>query len=89
MMPRIRKVKRFMLFLDSILKNMFQIQNNFTCFRIIIVGKIRGGTERTKTLSVGFGQLPYQSISVQGSTAFVSYPHKYGEFGIRFIMARY
>lgn len=88
MMPRIRKIKRFMMFLDSVLKNMPQIQNNFLCFRVIVIGKIRGGTERTKTLAVGFGQLPYQSLTVEGTTAFISYPHKYGEFGIKLIMNR-
>ena len=89
MMPRIRKIKRFMMFLDSVLKNMPQIVNSFTCFRIVIVGKIRGGTERTKTLSVGFGHLPYQSLTLQGSKGFTSYPHKYGEFGVHFIMSRF
>jgi len=89
MMPRIRKIKRFMMFLDSVLKHMPQIQNKFLCFRIVLAGKIRGGTQRTKTLSVGFGHLPYQSLNIQGSTAFTSYPHKYWEFGITLIMARF
>jgi len=88
MMPRIRKIKRFMMFLDTVLKNMLQVQKSFLCFRILITGKIRGGTERTKSLIVGFGQLPYQSIAVEASSLFISYPHKYGEFGIKLILNR-
>jgi hypothetical protein len=88
MMPRIRKIKRFMMFLDAVLKNMPQLQKFFLCFRILLTGKIRGGTERTKSLIVGFGYLPYQSISIEGSSLFISYPHKYGEFGIKLILNR-
>lgn len=88
MMPRIRKIRRFMYFLDAILKNMPQIQANFSCFRITITGKTQGGTKRTKTFSIGFGHLPYQSLQLEGTTAFVSYPHKFGEFGIKLIMNR-
>lgn len=88
MMPRIRKIRKFMYFLDAVIKNMPQIQNNFLCLRITITGKIRGGTERTKTLTTGFGYLPYQSLNLEGTTAFISYPHKFGEFGIRLIMSR-
>lgn len=88
MMPRIRKIRRFMYFLDAVTKNMKQVQMGFSCFRITITGKIRGGTQRTKTYTVGYGGLPFQSINVEGTTAFVSYPHKFGEFGIRLIMNR-
>ncbi len=88
MMPRIRKIRRFMYFLDAILKNLQQIQANFSCFRITITGKTQGGTKRTKTFSIGFGHLPYQSLQLNGTTAFVSYPHKFGEFGIKLIMNR-
>jgi hypothetical protein len=88
MMPRIRKIRRFMYFLDAILKNLPQIQANFSCFRITITGKTQGGTKRTKTFSIGFGHLPYQSIQLEGTNAFVSYPHKFGEFGIKLIMNR-
>ena len=87
-MPRIRKIRKFMYFLDAILKNMPQIQANFSCFRITITGKTQGGTKRTKMLTVGFGHLPVQSIKTEGTVAFISYPHKFGEFGLRVIMDR-
>ena len=88
MLPRIRKIRKFMYFLDAILKNMRQIQHTFSCLRITITGKIRGGTQRTKSMVVGHGHLPYQSLTVEGTTAFISYPHKFGEFGVRLIMSR-
>ena len=88
MMPRIRKIKRFLYFLDAVVQNMEQVQANFSCLRITLTGKIQGGTKRTKTYTVGFGYLPYQSLRVEGSVAFVSYPHKFGEFGVKFIMCR-
>ena len=88
MMPRIRKIRRFLYFLDAVLKNLVQIRNNFSCIRITVTGKIRGGTQRTKTLSVGYGYFPYQSINLEGSEAFTSYPHKFGEFGVRLLINR-
>ncbi len=87
-LPRIRKIKRFMVFLDNVLKNMPQLRHSFLCFRILLTGKIRGGTERTKSLISGFGYLPYQTISMQASSLFISYPHQYGEFGIKLILNR-
>jgi len=88
MMPRIRKIRKFAYFLDAVIKSMRQISSNFACFRLTLTGKIRGGTERTKTLAIGFGRLPYQSINLEGSVDFISYPHKFGEFGVRLIMNR-
>jgi len=88
MMPRIRKIKRFMYFIDSVIKNMIQVRHNFSCCRITLSGKIRGGTQRTKTLSVGFGLLPYQSINLEGKIAFVRYRHKFGEFGLGLLINR-
>jgi len=88
MMPRIRKIRRFLYFLDAAVKNMPQIKGNFSCFRITLTGKIRGGTKRTKTYTIGFGHLPYNSITSEGSVAFTSYRHKFGEFGLKLIMDR-
>jgi hypothetical protein len=88
MLPRIRRIRRFLYFLDAILKYMPQIKDNFLCFRITLTGKINGGTKRTKTAVVGFGHLPVQSIGENGLVAFTNYTHKYGEFGVRFIMCR-
>jgi hypothetical protein len=88
MMPRIRKIRRFMYFLDAVIKKMTQIQTKFSCFRITISGKIQGGTKRTKVFSIGYGFLPYQTIYIEGSNAFINYRHKFGEFGIKLILNR-
>jgi hypothetical protein len=77
-----------MYFIDAVVKNMPQVQANFSCFTIILTGKIQGGTKRTKMLSVGFGYLPFLSIRDEGLTAVNSYAHKFGEFGIKLIMDR-
>jgi ribosomal protein S3 len=88
MMPRIRKIRRFMFFLDSVIKHMRQMQVTFGCFKITLTGKIRGGTQRTKTLVVGHGRLPYQSLHIEGASAFVSYRHKFGAFGVKLLFNR-
>lgn len=88
MMPRIKKIRRFLYFLAAVVKHLPEIQSTFGCFRITVTGKIRGGTQRTKTATVGFGHLPSQSLFEEGSTAFTSYRHKFGEFGVRLILKR-
>jgi len=83
MLPRIEKIRRFMFFLDSILKNMNQIRGNFAAFYITITGKIGGGTKRTKIFSVGYGYLPIHSLTTELSSVCINYTHVYGEFGIQ------
>jgi hypothetical protein len=88
MLPRVHKIPRLLYLLDAILKHMAQIKNNFSCFRITLTGKIGGGTKRTRTSIIGFGRFPVQSINVNGSTVLTNYTHKFGEFGMKFIMCR-
>jgi hypothetical protein len=63
MLPRIHKIRRFFYFLDNVIKNMYQVQKSFSCFKMALTGKIQGGTRRTKTFSIGFGDMPFQSLS--------------------------
>ena len=74
--------------MDAVVKNMPQIQNSFSCFRFTPNGKIRGGTQRTKTYTLGFGQLPRHTIGLDGGSFFMSYTHIYGEFGLTFVTNR-
>jgi len=75
--------KNFFYFLDSIIKNMKELKEQFYAFRIIITGKLMGGTGRTKSFSVGFGVLPFQSINKNICYELGDVTSKYGSFGIK------
>ena len=65
-----------------------EIQEKFSVFKISITGKLAGGTKRTKFHSIGYGVLPVQTLSIQTMTNFIAYTHVYGEFGVKFSMAK-
>jgi hypothetical protein len=75
--------KVFFYFLDSVLKNMPQIRNRFAAFRLIITGKLRGGTSRTKSFSAGFGTIPNQSLNKDIRYEYGDVRSKYGSFGVK------
>jgi hypothetical protein len=87
-LPKIEDIRKFFYFLDSIIKNMLSIQNNFSCFKLKLTGKSRGGTKRTSVLSIGYGVLPIHSISINILNAFIPYRHEYGAFGLKLLMNR-
>lgn len=80
--------KRFFYFLDKILKTMPNLKNKFKSIRFIITGKLRGGTSRTKTFSVGFGSIPRQSIDTNIHYSFDNIHSKYGSYGIKLLTWR-
>lgn len=75
--------KLFFYFLDSVLKNSKFLKKEFESFRIIITGKLRGGTARTQSFSVGFGSLPVQSFDCNIRYELGQLKSKYGSFGIK------
>jgi hypothetical protein len=75
--------KRFFYFIDSVLKNLIAIRRNFLAIRIVITGKLQGGTSRTKTFSVGFGTMPYQSIDQNVKYDFGDVQSIYGSYGVK------
>jgi ribosomal protein S3 len=77
-----------MFFIDNILKNLPSIQNNFSCFIIIVSGKSRGGSKRTNSLFAGYGDIPFHSIFAEVNNAFMPYKHVFGAFGIKMLMNR-
>jgi ribosomal protein S3 len=77
--------KTFFYFIDSIVKNMPQIKANFNTFRVIITGKLRGGTARTKTFSTGFGVIPRQTLDKNIRYEFGDIRSKYGSFGVKLL----
>lgn len=83
--PFLTKVKRFLFFLNNVTKAMRCIAQKFNCFRIRITGKLGGGTKRTKTFLLGYGTIPYMSIQKKVRAMFISYRHKHGAFGVKFI----
>jgi ribosomal protein S3 len=85
-----RKIKpaRFFYFLDSVIKNMTEMRDNFHACRVIITGKLRGGTVRTSTKSAGFGVMPRQSLSADIRLTFGEVRSKYGAFGIKLLTWR-
>lgn len=75
--------KNMFYFLNSIVKNMKAIQKNFNAFRLIITGKLRGGTSRTQAFSTGFGVFPKQTLDKNISYVFGDVRSKYGAFGVK------
>jgi len=75
--------KNMFYFLNSVVKNMKAIQKNFNAFRLIITGKLRGGTSRTQAFSTGFGILPKQTLDKNIGYAFGNVRSKYGAFGVK------
>lgn len=75
--------KHFFYFLSSIATNMPRLKLVFAALRLVITGKLGGGTGRTKTLSVGFGALPKQTISANLRYGFGDLHSKYGAYGLR------
>lgn|GEM_PF-7081911 len=49
------KPKRFFYFVDKVIKGMPLIKDTFKACRVIVTGKLRGGTARTSGYSAGFG----------------------------------
>jgi hypothetical protein len=80
--------KYFFVFLDSVVNNMPQIKNTFHTFRILITGKLRGGTSRTSKWLAGFGGIPRQSLEKNVRYAFGDVWSKYGSFGVKLITWR-
>lgn len=79
------KPKRFFIFLDKIIKNFPVIRDNFNGFRVIITGKLGGGTARTKTFSVGFGVFPRQTLAQNIKFCVGDIRSKYGSFGVKIL----
>lgn len=82
------KPKPFFYFLAAVLKNMRALKIKFKAFRIIITGKLQGGTSRTKMFNIGFGTIPRQSIDKNIRYSFENLHSKYGSFGIKLMTWR-
>ena len=82
------KVKWFFRILDLIIKEYPLLRRQFKLFRIILAGKITGGTKRRKLYSIGYGRLIIQTLSERISTNFKPFDHVFGEFGIKVYMIR-
>ena len=82
------KPKRFFVFLDRVIKNLPNIQDSFHAFRIIITGKLGGGTARTKAFAVGYGNFPRQTLSQNIKFEFGDVRSKYGAFGVKILTWR-
>lgn len=77
--------KNFFYFLDAVVKNMKSIKKNFNAFRLVITGKLRGGTSRTKSFSTGFGVMPRQTLDKNIRYEFGDIRSTYGSFGIKLL----
>jgi len=79
------KPKRFFYLLDKIVKTMPDVKDRFHACKLIITGKLRGGTARTKSFGVGFGAIPRQSLSENVTIKFGDVRSKYGSFGVKIL----
>jgi len=82
------KPKRFFYFVDKVIKGMPLIKDTFKACRVIVTGKLRGGTARTSGYSAGFGWFPRQSLNKDIRYEFGTLSSKYGSFGIKVITWR-
>jgi len=60
----------------------------FESIRVIITGKLRGGTSRTKLFSTGFGTIPNQSLNKDVRYEYGDIRSKYGSFGLKIFTLR-
>lgn len=87
-LPLILKIRRFFKFLNAIIKNMPELQDRYSVFKMHLAGKLAGGTKRTKSHSIGYGTLPVQTLDIAASNNFLSYRHIYGEFGLKLVICK-
>jgi hypothetical protein len=85
---RIYKIRRFFKFIDAIILDYTLIKRQFRTFKIILAGKLTGGTKRTKLFSIGYGQVVWQTLANNVTMNFMSYDHKFGEFGVKLFVTR-
>ena len=83
-----KSIKRYLRFIDAVIKNNKHIQRQFRIFKLRITGKLAGGSKRTKARSIGFGKLPLQTIALDATALTRNYTHVYGEFGRKLILCR-
>lgn len=79
------KPRRLFVFIDQIINGLPIIRDKFHACKLIITGKLKGGTARTSSFSIGFGNLPRQSLTEDIKYEFGDIPSKYGSFGVRFL----
>lgn len=75
--------KNFFYFINSVISNMPEIKKKFNALRLVITGKLRGGTSRTKSFNTGFGVIPVQTIEKNIRYEFGNVRSKYGSFGVK------
>lgn len=80
------KPKRFFYFIDSLIKHLPNIQDQFHAFRVLITGKLKGGTARTSAFSAGFGVFPRQTLKENIKLEFGDINSKYGAFGVKLLL---
>ena len=83
---RTKKVRKLMYILDRIIKRMSYITKIYSCFRMVITGKLNGGTKRTKNMMIGFGVIPINSVQAECYNNFVNATHLFGEFGVKLMI---
>jgi ribosomal protein S3 len=69
--------------LDKVIKTMPDIKKTFKACRVVIAGKLRGGTARTGSFSSGYGVFPRQSLTDDIKMEFGDIRSKYGSFGVK------
>lgn len=79
------KPKRLFTLIDQIINNLPLIRDKLHACRVIITGKLKGGTARTSSLNVGFGNLPRQSLTEDIKYEYGDITSKYGSFGVRIL----
>ena len=82
------KLKYFLRFFHNVIMLSRKLDKNLTLFRLVVHGKIKGGTFRTKTETLGFGKASRNSIGVNIRYCYDNIYSKYGEYGMHLMIGR-
>lgn len=82
------KLKYFLRFIHDVIELIRPIAIDILLFRIVIHGKMKGGSRRTQTFTVGYGKPPRTSIGFNLKYCYDNIYTKYGEFGMHLLVGR-
>lgn len=82
------KMRYFLRFVHNVMKSFSKVGRDVVVFRLVVHGKIKGGTHRTGVFTAGYGKPALNTIGVSTKYCFDNIYSKYGEFGMHLIVSR-
>jgi hypothetical protein len=82
------KLRYFFRFIHNVIGLTGQLDRTLKVFRLVVHGKIKGGTHRTKTETAGYGRPSRNSIGINLRYCYDNIYSKYGEYGMHLLTSR-